>query len=658
MTKQRILVEVKDDFIERQSKASPVKALSELIWNSLDGDATSVSVDLVKPDLTNEPSGIVVKDNGTGFSRSDAENYFRLLGGSWKRQTSKTRNLHRKVHGKEGRGRYKALALGESAKWDVCFETTDKARYRYDIEMSASDFGSFLISEVTSSDSETGVTVTIEELLPKSTGLTSTVAVQKLTEVFAPYLISYKDIQIEIGDNFLNPNSAVEDEATFELQPIVDHDGQVYPVDLQVIEWKTQTPSSRYFCDADGFPFHQIEYNSNITDYCFSAYLKSGYISNLAESERLTLAEMDEKLNNSITEADQVILSHFRGKATEKTRGIVDQWKEEKIYPFQGEADSPVAEVERQVFDIVAANVNNYSAEFEKAPRKARELQLHLLRTAIESSPKDLQKIISEVVQMSKPKQKELAELLEETTLAAIIKAAKTVANRLKFIDGLEEIVFDPKSKKNLKERSQLHKILSDNTWIFGEKYNLWVSDQGLTQVLKTYKRFLDPDIQIDEPVTMIDDRKGIIDLMLSRQIKLQNKNITENLVIELKAPRRNLNSDSIVQIKKYAEAVATDERFHTVKDVKWDFWLVSNAYDRYVQNEIDGGPDPSKRLIWDIPQRNLKIGIKTWTEIIDENRDRLDFFRRNLEYKADKSKATQFLRERYAQFLNNVEAP
>ena len=363
-------------------------------------------------------------------------------------------------------------------------------------------------------------------------------------------------------------------------------------------------------------------------------------------------------MNSSIIEADQVILSHFRGKASEKTRGIVDQWKEEKIYPFKGEADSPIAEVERQVFDIVAVNVQNYSAEFENAPRKARELQLHLLRTAIESSPKDLQKIISEVVQMSKPKQKELAELLEETTLAAIIKAAKTVANRLKFIDGLEEIVFDPKSKKTLKERSQLHKILSDNTWIFGEKYNLWASDQGLTKILKTYKKFLDPDIQIDEPVTMIDDRKGIIDLMLSRQIKLQNKSIAENLVIVLKAPRRNLDSDNIVQIKKYVQAVTADERFHTVKDVKWDFWLVSNTYDRYVQNEIDGGPDPSKRLIWNNPRRNLTIGIKSWAEIIDENRDRLDFFRKNLEYKADKSRATQFLRERYAQFLSDVVDP
>ena len=33
MSAEELNVEVKDDFIERQSKASPIQALSELIWN-------------------------------------------------------------------------------------------------------------------------------------------------------------------------------------------------------------------------------------------------------------------------------------------------------------------------------------------------------------------------------------------------------------------------------------------------------------------------------------------------------------------------------------------------------------------------------------------------------------------------------------------------
>src|SRR6185437_9555819 len=112
--------------------------------------------------------------------------------------------------------------------------------------------------------------------------------------------------------------------------------------------------------------------------------------------------------------------------------------------------------------------------------------------------------------------QKELATLLQETTLSAIITAAKTVADRLKFITALESIVFDPETKNRLKERSQLHKILAENTWIFGEQYNLWASDKDLTRVLEKHRAILAPDVAIDAPVKVIDKKRGIIDLMLS----------------------------------------------------------------------------------------------------------------------------------------------
>ena len=39
------VVEIQSDFLERQARAQPVAAVAELIWNSLDADATTVSVD-------------------------------------------------------------------------------------------------------------------------------------------------------------------------------------------------------------------------------------------------------------------------------------------------------------------------------------------------------------------------------------------------------------------------------------------------------------------------------------------------------------------------------------------------------------------------------------------------------------------------------------
>ena len=183
---------------------------------------------------------------------------------------------------------------------------------------------------------------------------------------------------------------------------------------------------------------------------------------------------------------------------------VVDEWKAEQVYPFSGEPTTPIERAERQVFDIVAVSVQNYTPDFQQGSPKTKAMHLHLLRHAIERSPSDLQLILNNVLQLPQRKQQELAELLQETTLSAIIAAAKTVADRLKFITGLESILFEPEKRGRLKERSRLHKIVAENTWIFGEEYHLWVNDRSLTQVLQKHKDNLDPDIVIDEPVKIV----------------------------------------------------------------------------------------------------------------------------------------------------------
>lgn len=102
---EHVSVAVRDDFVARQTKAKPVPALAELLWNSLDGDATEVSVEFGHDDLAGGMSKIIVYDSGDGFSRSDARALFGNLGGSWKRHIRQTKRNHRMIHGQEGRGR-------------------------------------------------------------------------------------------------------------------------------------------------------------------------------------------------------------------------------------------------------------------------------------------------------------------------------------------------------------------------------------------------------------------------------------------------------------------------------------------------------------------------------------------------------------------------
>jgi hypothetical protein len=650
---EHVSVAVQDDFVERQTRAKPIPALAELIWNGLDGDASAIRIEFAHDDLAGGLSKIVIYDDGEGFPRAEANALFGNLGGSWKRHTRLTRQAKRIIHGQEGRGRYKAFALGQSVTWNVCYKTEGGNR-AFQINLLDADLTDVTITEdLPAPDRATGVIVTIGDVRRDFKMLNSEEGLQELAEIFALYLINYRNVSISVGGTRLDPEAAIASQHQAALRPITLDDGLEYPVELHIIEWRADTKRTLYLCSAEGFPLDQVETRFHVPGFSFSAYLKSPYVERLHNEERMGLAEMDPALNGAVEQARHAIKDYFRERAAERAQTVVDGWKAADVYPYRGEPQSTVEKAERQVFDIVAVHVQEIAPDIGLVSDKTKALHLRMLRSAIERGPEELQMILKEVLDLPVRQQKELAELLQETTLSAIITAARTVADRLKFIAALENIVFDPEKKGRIKERSQLHRILAENTWVFGEEYNLWVSDQDLKRVLERHKKLLDPAISIDDPVKVIGKKRGIIDLMFSRVTRRHRANDMEHMVVELKAPSVKIGADAITQAKKYAIAVLSDARFHSVKGIRWHFWLVSNEYDDYARNEIDTGPDPERRLI--MRGANVAVGIKTWGELIEENRARLQFFQEHLQHTADESAAIRYLQEKHSKFLEGV---
>jgi hypothetical protein len=650
---EHVSVAVQDDFVARQTRAKPIPALAELIWNGLDADATTINVEFAHDDLAGGMSKIVVYDNGDGFPRADAKALFGNLGGSWKRNTRHTKRSKRMVHGQEGRGRYKAFALGQAVEWKVCFEDASGNR-AFEIKLLDADLTDVSISaDEPAPDRATGVIVEIADLRRDYRVFESAEGLQELAEIFALYLINYGNVTISIVGEKLDPKTAIASQFKTPLPPIESAEGTQFPAELHIIEWRADTKRTLYLCSENGFPLDQVETRFHVPGFSFSAYLKSSYVETLHNEERIALAEMDAALSASVEAARVAIKDYFRERAAERARTVVDAWKAADVYPYHGEPQTTVEKAERQVFDIVAVHVQEIAPEIGAGSAKTKAFHLRMLRSAIERGPEELQTILREVLDLPEKQQKELAALLQETPLSAIITAAKTVADRLKFISALESMVFDAESKGRLKERAQLHKILAENTWVFGEEYNLWVSDKDLKRVLEKHKQHLDPDISIDEPVKVIGKKRGIIDLMFSRVTKRHRANDMEHMVVELKAPKVKIGSKEIVQTKTYAIAVTSDERFSTVTGVKWHFWIVSNDYDQYAKSEIDTGPDPERRLISRGP--NVSVGIKTWGELIEENRSRLQFFQEQLQHTADESAAIRYLQEKHSKFLEGV---
>lgn len=72
-------VEVQPDHLEKITRAKPVQALSELVWNGLDADAKRVSVTFQENDL-GALDRVTIKDDGIGLPYTDAPERFRRLG--------------------------------------------------------------------------------------------------------------------------------------------------------------------------------------------------------------------------------------------------------------------------------------------------------------------------------------------------------------------------------------------------------------------------------------------------------------------------------------------------------------------------------------------------------------------------------------------------
>ena len=81
-------VNLSDDHLKRVSRANPIQAIEELIWNSLDADATKIFLRVESNEIGNQT--IVIEDNGSGISEKQASKYLGFIGNSWKATKSET----------------------------------------------------------------------------------------------------------------------------------------------------------------------------------------------------------------------------------------------------------------------------------------------------------------------------------------------------------------------------------------------------------------------------------------------------------------------------------------------------------------------------------------------------------------------------------------
>jgi putative hemolysin len=119
---------------------------------------------------------------------------------------------------------------------------------------------------------------------------------------------------------------------------------------------------------------------------------------------------------------------------------------------------------------------------------------------------------------------------------------------------------------------------------------------------------------------------------------------------VELKRPSRKIDDGVLTQIKKYAIAVANDERFRGVI-ARWTFIAISNDLDAFAKREANQRGQP-KGKVFDDAELNITVWAKSWAEIINDARTRLRFFNDQLSYQADLDSAKAYLKKAHDKFI------
>jgi hypothetical protein len=610
----------------------PVGAVEELVWNAVDADAERVVVTLERNDLGGVDR-VRVQDDGSGMSAEHCEEYFRPIGASWKKLAQGSPVKKRALHGKNGRGRVRAFALGTQVRWTSASDALE-GRQQVVIEADRRSMDEFDIGDPEPTDDPTGTLFEAFGGDEQLDLLADDRARSSLTTAFATYLEKYPDVRIEYDGQDLDPAAEQLHVRDYVLPSPSQGSGE--PARLKVVEWRRPVTRALFLCDGQGMSRAHLKPGIQAPGFEFTAHLSwAGFDDIDAEDLAFTDWASNGPLAEVLAAARDQLKAHFRARVDERRREQVAQWRREGIYPYAGDAEDERERAERETFDAVATTV------FRHLPRSqgTRRTTFALLRSVLAHEPSDVLRIADELFSLSKQEREELNRLLQRTTLSALIKASTAAANRIDFLAALEHLVFAPEAKQRVTERDELHRILEDQCWVFGEEYALHVSDRSLNVVLTEHCRLLGRDAPAPEPVLREDGRRGRVDLMLSRAAR-HRKGERHHLVIELKRPNAVLGMMEFGQISSYAEAVMSDDRFRD-PTVTWDFWLVGNAMDktlRQMAHQVDRVPGCA------VSTPRFRIMVKTWGEIIEDCQERLRFHSAHLEYQSSTEHAMDYL--------------
>ncbi|RJE48816.1 hypothetical protein A7K50_08685 [Dehalobacter sp. MCB1] len=662
MAYQSLQLNMTPELFDRSIKGSPKDAVKELIWNSCDADAKNIDVSFEIDTFlgTENVTAVIVKDNGTGIPFERFQDVFGRYGSSDKTYSNKSPG-GRVYHGKLGQGRYKCFAIGSFIKWKTVYQASDAKKYSYEISINSGARLSVEFSEkpeLVNYHVNTGTIATITGIHEESVGAISKLAdnqimISDILSTFAPYLLAYNDVSLKYNGIKIEPEHLIKKRDKRDFVYEYEEKGKESILAKAVaICWKESDFSKLYICGESGVVFDEQDY-STLQKNDTSIYLLSSYYEKMHQDNTLGLGKIDPVYDYFDNEVRIFAREFTQDQEVDDATAEIIKIKEEDIYPYQSEPSDEMTKIEQSVFDVFAVEINRAVPQLRTTNKQTKKLTYRLIKEAINTNPSSIQTILTEVFNLSQQQQDDLAELLNHTTLPAIIDTAKTVGDRLTFIYTLEQMVYNDSIGKPIKERTQFHKILLKELWIFGEKYYLGTSDISLKNLLYEHIEVLGRSDLIPEiPSEATEDLSRIPDICLFQQ-SCPDYECYEHLVIELKRPTLTLTLKELDQIRDYALTVAKNPLFDKAT-TKWHFFLLGQKFNEDVtetlKNQVIGEGNYYNA-------GNISISVLKWSSVIQKNKFRYEFLKKKLNYEVsnDPNFTMDYLLSKHAELFSKL---
>ena len=169
--------------------------------------------------------------------------------------------------------------------------------------------------------------------------------------------------------------------------------------------------------------------------------------------------------------------------------------------------------------------------------------------------------------------------------------------------------------------------MVESHYWILGEEYHLVTAAEPDFETALRRQVFLLEGHDKDSNELIIDhpDKKKEMDIFALRwsmyKDTVNNREMINNIVVELKNPRILLGEEELSQVLKYMRVIRQTPQFNSPQ-YTWQFYLIGNRFDttRYIEDALENKASEGERaLVHSNLDNTFKVYVKTWADIFAE---------------------------------------